>query len=587
MNDQLKKLHTGSGYRYFTGMLKRLSCYGLLLGTLVSCAKDAGKVQIGNTGLINPNEQSDLPVVAASPAGDVVGKVTVGYQGWFGATGDGSPLNSWQHMNLESWPDVSEYTNTYTGTTFPQAGVAQPAYTGNLGNGQPAKMLSSWSSQTVAKHMEWMQQYGIDCVALQRFGSYLPAGAKKNFFDQVVARARNSAETYGRKFYIMYDCSSDTPCETDWTNSMQQHTSSSAYAKQNGKPVVCFWGVGKSGRGTTAQWVAKINWFKAQGCYVIGGTMGDFTTDVADAPAYQACDMIMAWYVGKTANFQSSYTNDLAWCNANSKDYQADIYPGTAFYNTNGSSSPKNQIKRMHGDFMWSQFAAAKNSNIKSVYISMFDELNEATQIMKTAENASQIPAGKYFLTLDADGVEVSSDFYLRLTNDGGKMIKGTTPYSASHPTSHTITGSIGTVANGTYKIINRNSSLALEAQSQGTTDGTPIQQWTYNGGNHQRWIVTNLGSGQYKILGVQSGKSLDLNGNNNIDGAKLQLYTPGTGNNQKFIITTTSSGYYNIKVVHSNKTIEVATNSSATGALIQQWTSTGGNNQQWAFQAP
>ncbi|MDN5285200.1 MAG: hypothetical protein JWR38_1474, partial [Mucilaginibacter sp.] len=35
--------------------------------------------------------------VQASPVGDVVGKVTVGYQGWFAAIGDGSPINIWWH----------------------------------------------------------------------------------------------------------------------------------------------------------------------------------------------------------------------------------------------------------------------------------------------------------------------------------------------------------------------------------------------------------------------------------------------------------------------------------------------------------
>ncbi|HEY3608718.1 MAG TPA: twin-arginine translocation signal domain-containing protein, partial [Pseudonocardiaceae bacterium] len=36
---------------------------------------------------------------AASPAGDVVGKITVGYQGWFAAIGDGSPINAWWHWS--------------------------------------------------------------------------------------------------------------------------------------------------------------------------------------------------------------------------------------------------------------------------------------------------------------------------------------------------------------------------------------------------------------------------------------------------------------------------------------------------------
>ena len=34
----------------------------------------------------------------------------------------------------------------------------------------------------------------------------------------------------------------------------------------------------------------------------------------------------------------------------------------------------------------------------------------------------------QYFLTLDADGVKVSSDFYLTLVHDGNKMLKGEIP---------------------------------------------------------------------------------------------------------------------------------------------------------------
>ena len=63
---------------------------------------------------------------AASGPGDVVGKITVGYQGWFACIGDGAPINSWWHYSrnasqppsptnttIVSWPDVRDYTATY------------------------------------------------------------------------------------------------------------------------------------------------------------------------------------------------------------------------------------------------------------------------------------------------------------------------------------------------------------------------------------------------------------------------------------------------------------------------------------------
>jgi len=94
-----------------------------------------------------------------SPPGDVVGKVSVGYQGWFAATGDGSPINDWWHwandwskapsptnVGIKSWPDVRSYTSTYK-TAF-----------NNLNNGEPATLFSSFNDQTVNTHFAWLQK---------------------------------------------------------------------------------------------------------------------------------------------------------------------------------------------------------------------------------------------------------------------------------------------------------------------------------------------------------------------------------------------------------------------------------------------
>lgn len=72
----------------------------------------------------------------------------------------------------------------------------------------------------------------------------------------------------------------------------------------------------------------------------------------------------------------------------------------------------------------------------------MFDELNEAISIFTVAEDAGMVPKDKYFLTLDADGVHLSSDFYLRLVKDGGKMLKGISPYQEKHSTPFTVSTS-------------------------------------------------------------------------------------------------------------------------------------------------
>ncbi|RYY35167.1 MAG: lectin [Sphingobacteriaceae bacterium] len=390
-----------------------------------------------------PDEEKppvDKDTIPVSPDGDVVGKLTVGYQGWFTAQGDGSPENKWGHQNLECWPDVREYATTYQ-KDLP-----------NLPNGQPAKMFSAWDQSTVNKHFEWMKQYNIDCAALQRFCNEItPGSAIKEFRDGIALRVKNAAEANGVKFYMMYDASGWPDLEVlknDWTNTLTGSLNllaSPQYAKQNGKPVVAIYGLGYANHPADAATALDlINWFKQKGCYVIGTGPGQWRTGTGDSKSgfintYKAFNMISGWAVGRVVdgNYWSWISGDRDFCKANGIDYQPCVYPGTSFHNSNGEASPKNQFPRNHGDFLWSQFAVLKTAGVRSVYVAMFDELNEATQIFKTAENASQVPEGEWFLTLDADGVEVSSDFYLRLTRDGGKMLKGTMPYSLTHPTVH------------------------------------------------------------------------------------------------------------------------------------------------------
>ncbi|MEU9156063.1 discoidin domain-containing protein [Streptomyces sp. NPDC048417] len=378
---------------------------------------------------------------AASPPGDVVGKITVGYQGWFACTGDGAPINGWWHWTqnwgqppsptntgISCWPDVREYTNTY-----------QTSYAA-LGNGQLAKLFSSYDQQTVNTHFLWMQQNNIDTAALQRFN---PTGGEGPTRDAMATKVRSAAESYGRKFYIMYDVSNWTNMQseikTDWTNKMSAHTASSAYAKQNGKPVVCIWGFGFNDPNhpfTPDACLDVVNWFKGQGCYVIGGVPREWRTGTGGSQpgflgVYHAFNMISPWMVGAIGNVNeadnayNSYTvPDQADCNANGIDFQPCVLPGDV-----------SGRQRAHGDFMWRQFYNMVRAGVQGIYISMFDEYNEGNQIAKTAETQAWVPTNSGFLALDEDGTACSSDYYLRLTGDGGRMLKGQIALTATRPT--------------------------------------------------------------------------------------------------------------------------------------------------------
>jgi hypothetical protein len=406
----------------------------MFLFTLVYCSKSNDNGGNNNGG---DNKEDSLQ---AQP-GDVVGKITVGYQGWFACKGDGSPIDAWWHWGQDwgtipsttnkafiSWPDVRDYTNTFT-TNF-----------ANLGNGQPAKLFSSFSDQTVDVQFSWMSQYKIDVAALQRFN---PNGSEGPVRDAMTAKVKTASEKYKVKFYIMYDVSGWTNMQsevkTDWTNKMKQYTQSSAYARQNGKPVVCIWGFGFNDNNhnfSTTACLDVINWFKGQGCYVIGGVPTHWLNQVSDSrpgflDVYKAFNMLSPWMVGRISKaseadnfFTTVNTPDLAYCKQNGIDYQPCVLPGDL-----------QSRHRAHGDFMWRQFYNMTRLGCQGIYISMFDEYNEGNQIAKTAETANDVPAGSGFIALDEDGTKCTSDYYLRLTQDGGKMFKKEIALTAVRPT--------------------------------------------------------------------------------------------------------------------------------------------------------
>ena len=148
--------------------------------------------------------------------------------------------------------------------------------------------------------------------------------------------------------------------------------------------------------------------------------------------------------------------------------------------------------------------------------------------------------------------------------------------------------GGGGGLANGTYKLINRNSGKALDAYGANTTNGTQIIQWTYNAGSNQKWTLTSLSTGIYKIIGVQSGRSLDIAASGTANGTKVDLWDYNGGNNQKFGFSATSSGYYRITPQNATGScLDVNGASTADGAIVQLWQWGGGNNQQWSPQTP
>lgn len=361
-------------------------------------------------------------------------KVICGYQGWFNAQADGSPVDRWVHWSRGAIPDATNITfELYPDISAYNATDLYETALGNLPDGSPSRLFTSYSQTVINQHFSWMQENRIHGVALQRFIEEVRDPVFKQNRDSIASWVRNAAESHERIFYMMYDLSgmSDSGVAflfEDWDKTFEESlkiTESPAYARQDGKPVVALWGLGFAGRPLSLVATLEIiNWFKGKGYFVIGGVPTYWRDGDRDAApgfelAYLAMDMISPWTVGRFENiadadiYKERLRNDKRYCDANDMLYQPVMFPGFAWSNWNGG--PRNQIPRVRGDFLWRQAFNIRSQGINSAYLAMFDEYDEATAVLPVADSYLQIPKDQYFLTSSADGKFVSSDFYLRL----------------------------------------------------------------------------------------------------------------------------------------------------------------------------
>lgn len=375
-------------------------------------------------------------------------KLLMGYQGWFACPGDGSQPNRWFHwfrnnspvatnVNVDFWPDISELdADELFATSL------------TLSNGAPAKVYSAFTQKTVVRHFQWMQDHQLDGVFLQRFVNELGDPAFFAFRNQVTTNVQVGAEKCGRVFAIMYDISGANSnsfvatLTNDWAflNTTMRVTNSPRYLRHNGKPVVAVWGFGFADRpGTRTQATNVINFFKNAGCTVVGGVPIDWRANAAWMATFLNFDVISPWAVGAfgdDAGADAYRINciepDLAAAQAAGRDYMPVIWPGFSWTNLN--HGPFNQIPRRGGAHYWRQTYNAVSAGCTMLYGAMFDEVDEGTAMFKLAPTAAQLPAQGTFVPLNVDGQNLPSDWYLRLADAAGKMLRGERPVQSSLP---------------------------------------------------------------------------------------------------------------------------------------------------------
>ena len=398
--------------------------------------------------------------VAGVDTSTLTGKVMCGYQGWFAAPGDGADLG-WGHYatreglfepgqcTIDYWPDVSELDEDEKfPTSFRHA------------DGSTAYVYSPYIRKSVVRHFRWMQTYGLDGVFLQRFTGATIRAATLHQRTVVTANCQAGANLHGRTWAMMYDLSGSRPGDIrnwvmeDWKLLVDRMRirEDPAYLHHDGAPVIAVWGLGfNDNRAYTLDECAELIRFLKHDPQYGGNTVmlgvptgwrtlrRDCLPDETLHAIIDVADIVSPWSVGRyrlpqeAVHHAATYTApDLAWCIERGKEYLPVLYPGFSWYNLMRSAKmhpgPLNDIPRLKGRFLWTQYHESVQAGVSMIFQAMFDEIDEGTAIFKCTNDA---PVGESpFLTYEG----LPSDHYLWLAGQGGRMLRGEIPPTEELP---------------------------------------------------------------------------------------------------------------------------------------------------------
>lgn len=386
-------------------------------------------------------------LILTSAGGGLDGKVMCGYQGWFRVPDDGSG-GGWHHYapggkfepgscHIDLWPDVRELPAAERfATPFKHP------------DGTPAEVFSSVRPAVVALHFQWMREYGIDGIFLQRFAGTTRNERARKAMDGILDACRKSAQETGRSWVLMYDLSGVTKDAaqvviTDWKRlEAQFHLTDAAqnpaYLRHREKPLVALWGCGFNDRPPMLdEWRTMIRFFKDEAkCSLMLGVPAYWRTqdrDTINDPELHKliadADVVSPWNVGRynspeaaARHAEKTAAADITWCQERKLDYLPVAFPGFSWHNLSASRGREQKvdaIPRQGGRFLWSQVSGFHKAGAQSLYVAMFDELDEGTAIFKVRQDP---PVGKSLFVAEPD---VPGDHYLWLTGQAGELLRG------------------------------------------------------------------------------------------------------------------------------------------------------------------
>ncbi|WP_424531405.1 ricin-type beta-trefoil lectin domain protein [Sphaerisporangium viridialbum] len=131
---------------------------------------------------------------------------------------------------------------------------------------------------------------------------------------------------------------------------------------------------------------------------------------------------------------------------------------------------------------------------------------------------------------------------------------------------------SLTTTGGDTSALVSNWNNKCIDVPGSNFGDGVPLQMYTCNNTNAQRWTFTG------GTLRTQNNKCMDVAWGSRDNGAVIQIANCSGNPAQQFVL----SGAGDLVNPQSNKCVDIDAWNANDGARLIQWECTGGANQKW-----
>ena len=195
-------------------------------------------------------------------------------------------------------------------------------------------------------------------------------------------------------------------------------------------------------------------------------------------------------------------------------------------------------------------YANELSQNLETESVS--EIVTTSTATISPADNFLKIGESQRYTCIGATGIVTwtISDTNIATVNATGRVTgvsQGQTYLTAMWDGgSLSVTIKVGALEEGTYYIQNFMSGLYMELENSAVSEGTPIEQSEFDGGNQSRWIIKMEDTGYYSIRSALTNKYIGVENSSTVEGAAIKQYNSiANQRSRQWKISATSNGTY------------------------------------------